>query len=197
MTQILKFLYNHPNTRGCNAAVASCPFLLNVIWSFFKDREGGSHLLVVDCPVIQDPSPRSPLERSPNSPSWLFVSQLDWQVQSNHSVHWGPKLTPVTHPSQHNGSVPPAWPASLCPYWITAQAGTVHSRSNWKHVIDLKKKGKNVRHWPWLHPTGQMEPVKDNIGMRHPHYEDLSVPFVGGRTRAAIFEASGGIVLTS
>lgn len=42
-----------------------------------------------------------------------------------------------------------------------------------------------------------MEPVKDDIGMWHPHYEDLNVPFVGVKTEARIFEAIEGIVLTS
>lgn len=42
-----------------------------------------------------------------------------------------------------------------------------------------------------------MEPVKDDIGMRHPHYENSNVPFVGVKTRAMIFEANEGIVPTS
>lgn len=33
-----------------------------------------------------------------------------------------------------------------------------------------------------------MEPVKDDIGMWHPHYEDLNVPFVGVETGARILK---------
>lgn len=35
--------------------------------------------------------------------------------------------------------------------------------------------------------AAQMEPVKDDIGMWHPHYEDLNVPFVGVKRVARIF----------
>lgn len=42
-----------------------------------------------------------------------------------------------------------------------------------------------------------MAPVKDDIGMWHPHYEDLNVPFVGVKTGARSFEVIEGIVPTS
>lgn len=95
----------------------------------------------------EPPTDRGHLTSRPSGgvPARLLVSQLDWQVQSNHSVLWGPKLTPVTQLSQHNAhAVSPAWPGSLCHYWITAQVGTVHSGSNWKHVIKKKKKKKRT-----------------------------------------------------
>lgn len=37
---------------------------------------------------------------------------------------------------------------------------------------------------PYNGSTGQTEPVKDDIGMRHPHNEDLNVPFVGVKTES-------------
>lgn len=42
-----------------------------------------------------------------------------------------------------------------------------------------------------------MEPVKDDIGMWHPHCEDLNVPFVGVKTGARTFEVIEGIVPTT
>lgn len=45
--------------------------------------------------------------------------------------------------------------------------------------------------------TGQMEPVKDDIGMWHPHYEDLNVPFVGVKSGARTLKAIEGILPTS
>ena len=41
--------------------------------------------------------------------------------------------------------------------------------------------------------TGQMEPVKDDIGLWHPHYEDLNVPFVGVETGARILKRLKGL----
>lgn len=37
--------------------------------------------------------------------------------------------------------------------------------------------------------AGQVEPVKVDIGMWHPHYQDLKRPFVGVKSGDGIFEA--------
>lgn len=42
-----------------------------------------------------------------------------------------------------------------------------------------------------------MEPVKDDIGMWHPHHEDFNVPFVGVKSESQDFEESEGILSTS
>ena len=143
--------------------------------------EGGNHLLAGDCPRSRT-SHLAPLSRCPPCPPGrLSVSQLDWQVQSNHCVLGGPKLTPVTQLSQDKAGLSHPLSLTLCVlYWITEQLGSVHSWSNWKHVIKKKKQGcAPVNMTSSNRSTGQMEPVKDDIGMWHPHYEDFNVPIVG------------------
>lgn len=129
------------------------PFVLS-LWAFFfffflSKTAGGSHLLEGDCPLVEDLSPHSPLEASP---SRLSVSQLDWQVQSNHCVLIGPKLTPATQLSQDNAGLPHPPDLPLC-VLIELQDKLVLCTLKVIENMWLKK-GRDLHQWTWLHPTG-------------------------------------------
>lgn len=146
---------------------ASCSALLIVVRRLSRQRVGVTCCWGLACG-------RGPLTSLgsrgvPSVLSGLSVSLLDWQVQSNYSVPWGPgerrRLTPVTHLSQDNASRSHPLDLPLC-VLIELQ----HKLVPWafrviENVILGKKKKKrggrqrdqrkckDAHQWTWLHPS--------------------------------------------